>query len=47
MRSDFRLVFKDILDRQHFEDKIFFRDPITTNFNSFRGAITSKRCMCT
>lgn len=36
VRKDFRLVFKDILDRQHFEDKIFFRDPITTNFNSFR-----------
>ena len=37
MRNDFKLVFKDIMDRRHFEDKVYFRDPITTNLNSFRG----------
>ena len=39
MRDDFKLVFKDIMDRDHFEDKVYFRDPITTNLNSFRGAL--------
>lgn len=32
------LVFKNILDREHFEDKLYFRDPLTTNLNSFRCA---------
>lgn len=39
VRDDFKLVFKDIMDRDHFEDKVYFRDPITTNLNSFRGAL--------
>ena len=38
VRNDFKLVFKDIMDRDHFEDTTYFRDPITTNLNSFRGA---------
>lgn len=37
VRSDFQRVFKDIMDRDHFEDKIYFRDPISNNLNSFRG----------
>jgi hypothetical protein len=36
VRKEFRFVFKNIMDRDHFEDKIYFRDPITTNVNSFR-----------
>ncbi|KAK9804190.1 hypothetical protein WJX72_000175 [[Myrmecia] bisecta] len=36
VRTDFKLVFKDIMDRDHFEDKIYFRDPIT-NVSFFRG----------
>lgn len=36
VKADFPLVFKDIMDRDHFEDTMYFRDPITTNFNSFR-----------
>lgn len=38
IRKEFRFVFKNIMDRDHFEDNIYFRDPITTNLNSFRGA---------
>ena len=38
MKQDFRLIFKDIMDKDHFESKIYFRDPMTTNLNSFRGA---------
>ena len=41
VRQDFRLIFKDIMDKDHFESKIYFRDPMTTNLNSFRGA-----CYC-
>ncbi len=26
------------MDKDHFESKIYFRDPMTTNLNSFRGA---------
>ncbi len=39
IRKEFRFVFKNIMDRDHFEDNIYFRDPITTNLNSFRGAL--------
>ena len=38
VKQDFRLIFKDIMDKDHFESKIYFRDPMTTNLNSFRGA---------
>ena len=36
MKKHLPLVFKDILDRNHFNDKLYFRDPLTTNLNSFR-----------
>ena len=34
--SEFKYVFKNILDKDHFEGKIYFRDPIT-NVSFFRG----------
>jgi hypothetical protein len=37
VRSDFQFVFKDIMDRDHFEDDIFFSDPVS-KFTFFRGA---------
>jgi len=46
VRDDFKLVFKDIMDRDHFEDKVYFRDPITTNLNSFRGALLTLDSQC-
>ena len=36
VRSDFKYVFKDIMDRQHFEDNMFFSDPIS-RVTFFRG----------
>jgi hypothetical protein len=36
-RADFPLVFKDILDLDHFERNMFFSDPIS-RFTFFRGA---------
>lgn len=36
VRSDFQYVFKDIMDKDHFEGKIYFRDPIT-KVSFFRG----------
>lgn len=41
VKQDFRLIFKDIMDKDHFESNIYFRDPMTTNLNSFRGG---RRC---
>ena len=38
VRSEFRFVFKNILDKEHFEGKIYFRDPIT-KVSIFRGKI--------
>jgi hypothetical protein len=38
VKKDFRLIFKDIMDKDHFESNIYFRDPMTTNLNFFRGA---------
>jgi hypothetical protein len=37
VKQNFRLIFKDIMDKDHFESKIYFRDPMTTNLNSFRA----------
>ena len=36
MKSDFRFVFKDIMDLDHFERDMFFSDPIS-KFTFFRG----------
>ena len=40
VRSNFQFVFKDIMDLDHFEDNIFFSDPIS-NFTFFRGMLVS------
>ena len=40
VRSEFKYVFKNILDKDHFEGKIYFRDPIT-RVSFFRGKIFS------
>lgn len=36
VKSDFRFVFKDIMDLDHFEQNMFFSDPIS-KFTFFRG----------
>ena len=40
VRSNFQFVFKDIMDLDHFEDNIFFSDPIS-KFTFFRGMLVS------
>lgn len=36
VRTNFQFVFKDILDLEHFENDMFFSDPIS-KFTFFRG----------
>ena len=38
VRREFRFVFKNILDKEHFEGRVYFRDPITrVPFSLFIG----------
>lgn len=43
VRSDFQYVFKDIMDLDHFEEQMYFSDPIS-KFTFFRGVLHPHSC---
>lgn len=50
VRSDFQFIFKDIMDLDHFDENIFFSDPIS-KFTFFRGrrmlmSVIIRSCEC-
>ncbi len=45
VRSDFQYVFKDIMDLEHFEERMFFSDPIS-KFTFFRGQAATSMAVC-